>query len=604
MTPDEIRAAAAARKAASERMRVGTDPLQPRITEPVEAEPAGFGDLTADMTEDARAQFGEYIGGVFNPAESKTYAAMPESWNPKLRATYATLADLGLAALTGVDVAAKGAAGLVGEASGLLGASEGSQQRLARDLAAIPEAFAGSPASLGAGAVRGRPTAKPTPMPSQAELDIAEATGRGIRTMTSDVVSPESFAAKWAQSVGERIPVAGTGGQRAAQQAERISAVEDVARQYGATAIDDLPADIVEDLAKTRSTRINNLRTQKSDVISGVSGEVPMTKTIAAIDEEIANLRGLQTKSVEPAIAMFEDWKKAIQGQDLEGIERLRGLIGEAYNSPDLAAVSGTVQKATNRLYGPIVEDMGDFIKDNGQRGDFAKWRKANKDLSEMVGELENSALKAALKKGDVTPEVVERLIFSKKKSDVKTIYRSLSDEGKAKVQSAIIGRALRSAGAISPEGQLNIGDVSPDQFAAAINRLGPQVGIFFSGKDKASIDGLMRALETTKRAGQAGVAPPTGVQNFQTILGMALVDVMGGMGAATATGGGIGALARIYEGPRIRDGLARLARTKPGSADEEKAYKALVRKLEKMPEFAPAFIAADQVGGEDGQSR
>lgn len=604
MTPDEIRAAAAARKAASERMRVGTDPLQPRITEPVETEPAGFGDLTADMTEDARAQFGEYIGGVFNPAESKTYAAMPETWNPKLRATYATLADLGLAALTGVDVAAKGAAGLVGEASGLLGASEGSQQRLARDLAAIPEAFAGSPASLGAGAVRGRPTAKPTPMPSQAELDIAEATGRGIRTMTSDVVSPESFAAKWAQSVGERIPIAGTGGQRAAQQAERISAVEDVARQYGATAIDDLPADIVEDLAKTRSTRINNLRTQKSDVISGVSGEVPMTKTIAAIDEEIANLRGLQTKSVEPAIAMFEDWKKAIQGQDLEGIERLRGLIGEAYNSPDLAAVSGTVQKATNRLYGPIVEDMGDFIKGNGQRGDFAKWRKANKDLSEMVGELENSALKAALKKGDVTPEVVERLIFSKKKSDVKTIYRSLSDEGKAKVQSAIIGRALRSAGAISPEGQLNIGDVSPDQFAAAINRLGPQVGIFFSGKDKASIDGLMRALETTKRAGQAGVAPPTGVQNFQTILGMALVDVMGGMGAATATGGGIGALARIYEGPRIRDGLARLARTKPGSADEEKAYKALVRKLEKMPELAPAFIAADQVGGEDGQSR
>ena len=52
-----------------------------------------------------------------------------------------------------------------------------------------------------------------------------EITDAGIKPFTTDVVPPTTFFGKFAQATGEKIPVAGTGAPRAAQQVQRVEAV-------------------------------------------------------------------------------------------------------------------------------------------------------------------------------------------------------------------------------------------------------------------------------------------------------------------------------------------------------------------------------------------
>jgi hypothetical protein len=72
----------------------------------------------------------------------------------------------------------------------------------------------------GMGVARGM--APRTPV-QQLPSDIEEAQRQGIRLMTSDVIPPRTFAQKWMQTVGERMPVAGTGPDRwSAAGSERL----------------------------------------------------------------------------------------------------------------------------------------------------------------------------------------------------------------------------------------------------------------------------------------------------------------------------------------------------------------------------------------------
>jgi hypothetical protein len=111
--------------------------------------------------------------------------------------------------------------------------------------------------------------------------------------MTSDVVPPRTFASKWLQTIGERIPGAGTGGVRRAQQTERIEAVRNVLREFGADDAARAADDVMKDLATKRGADLAKYTGLKTEVIErlGETGIVPMTKTVQAIDEQIAKLQ-------------------------------------------------------------------------------------------------------------------------------------------------------------------------------------------------------------------------------------------------------------------------------------------------------------------------
>lgn len=416
--------------------------------------------------------------------------------------------------------------------------------------------------------------------PQQAEA--AQAAERlGIRTLTSDVMPPQTFVGRTAQATGERIPFAGTGGVRQAQAEERIDAVKDVIRYYGgesAEAVTKAPESVMLDVATQRARQLSQYSTAKNEVIDRLSnqGDVPVNRTIAQIDAEIAKLQSLRSEAFDPVIAVLNDWKTALQGQNLRNVEELRKVVGKAFSDPSLAAVRDIGEKALSRIYAPLRQDMSDFIKTVGQRRDITKWEVANRRLADLAGDLESTTLKNVLRRGDATPEVINSMLFSQKPSDLRTLYKSLSPEGRANARMAIIARAAEKAGGFD--------EISPERFLNELKRLGQPVNIFFRGEDLDRVQGLVKALKLTQRASVAAAAPPTGVQAVPFVAGSLLTDLLGGSAAAaTATAGALGLAARTYESQAMKTVLTLLPKVKSGSKEEAALVKRFLSIVESQ---------------------
>jgi hypothetical protein len=423
---------------------------------------------------------------------------------------------------------------------------------------------------LAAGLAGGRmvPSGARSPLPPE----IAQAERAGIPVMTSDIMPPRTFVGRAVQATGERIPMAGTGAVREAQQEARIASVRDIVNDYNAIDGNLLPEKLMADLAAQRASTIQKYSSNKMDVVERLSGagNVPMANTIKKIDEEIAKLRRAKTEERDQAAAALEQIKNEIQNRNLFELEAYRrDVLSNVFKDdparPISIAVREAGEKALRAIYDPVRQDMGNFIRQAGQRRDFEKWMIANKRLSEEANELSKNALKSVFRQGTATPEVVENLLFSAKRSDVAALYRNLSPQGRAVARQAIIARAAKKAETATMEGDV----ISPDKFANEIKKNANQVGIFFTGDELARIEGLRRILNLTKRASEAAAFPVTGVQNVlptAAIGGAGLASAFGGgvtgFLAALSAAGGIGAAARIYESAPVRNVLLQASKT------------------------------------------
>lgn len=393
----------------------------------------------------------------------------------------------------------------------------------------------------------------------------------GISPLTTDIIPPTTFTGKVGQAVTERIPITGTGSLRATQQAQRAESVRNLLREFGATETAQATDDVMVDLIKTRGKAVTKYSNLKNDVIDKLSGmgDVDVTRTITAIDDEISKLTSLRTEGVRPVIGMLNDYKTAFQGQNLKNVELIRKQLGEQLKSPDMASVRSSAEKAVSNIYKSLKKDMGGFIKETGERRDLTKWNVGNAKLAKMMGDLNVSTLKSTLAKGEATPELVRRMIFSQKPSDMKLLYRNLSPKGRARARVAILQEAAEKSGGIEL--------LSADVFKNQLNRLSKSTGVFFTGKDREAVDGLLKALKLTKQAGTAVAKPATGAELTTFAAPSAITWILGGSPVAgLAATAAIGGMARVYESASVRNLLLKIARAKPGQTE------ALINQLTK----------------------
>lgn len=409
---------------------------------------------------------------------------------------------------------------------------------------------------------------------------VAAAERASIPVMTSDVAPPQTFIGKNLQATGERIPFAGTGGLRATQQEARIQAVKDVLSEYGA-GTEGLPDKVWRSVSAKRGGELTKYTDMKKQVIDALdtAGEVPVENATTAIDDEMARLSRISPEGFAPAISILRRWKSDLQGKSLSDIEVLRKQIGEEFKAPELAAVSGEAQKSLNRIYAPLRDDMATFIRQNGGNREANKWMIANKRLSQLAGELDKQSMKSVLRSGDVTPESVNRLLFSKNRSDVAALYRNLTPEGRANARAAIMDKVFQDIGG-------DLDTISPERFVTAVRKQGNSIGVMFPKEEADRIAGLIKALKLTRRAGEAGVLTNTGQQGVALAGLSGLTGAVGSLLGGLATGGTvaagtvgaagtIGLLARLMEGPATRKILMQLRNAKP--AEEEALTKRLI---------------------------
>lgn len=406
---------------------------------------------------------------------------------------------------------------------------------------------------------------------SGAQEVVEEGARRGVDVMTTDVVPPRNFISRTLQATGERIPFAGTGGQRVAQNEQRVQAVRDFAQEYGVTGVTDFVDDVASDFLRRRGRQLRVATGRKNQVIDRITEAYTSSPlAVAEIGNQIRRLRGIDAQEYAPIIDRLQRFGEALtSGKSLREIEGQRKLLGDLMADPSLARIKTEGEAAIRAIYDPLRKDMGAFIQRNGGEQAYNQWKASNQRLREMVGDLSDNAFRRALQGADVTPETVSRLIFSQKPSEMRRLFSSLSASGRTKAQSAIIYEALRRSKALEQGGGRIAEEFSPQRFANTLKDMGKQIGVAFDKTDIASIEGFSRLINATQRASVAGAAPPTGVQNYAPVLAAMLTDMMGGFGAASTAAAAYGGLARLYESAPVRNLLISLSRTPAGSRAE-----------------------------------
>jgi len=169
------------------------------------------------------------------------------------------------------------------------------------------------------------------------------------------------------------------------------------------------------------------------------------------------------------------------------------------------------------------------------------------------------TSLGTALKKGDITPEVVRNMLFSAKPSDMAALATALPARGMAAARTAIVQEVLKKA--MGPDGNLSL-----DKFTTAMRKQAPQFKAFFKGEDLEAAEGLTKALQLTRQAGDVQV-PKTGARLLPLLLGGGAISAGGGAFAGAGVWGTIGLAARLYESTGVKGALRRLNKAEsPGA--------------------------------------
>ena len=433
--------------------------------------------------------------------------------------------------------------------------------------AAVP-AIAGA---VGAGVDAARRGVQAVRAAPGGQAPIVQAAERAnIPLMTTDVVQPDTFIGKSAQTLGERIPLAGTGGLRATQQDARQAAVKALGDEYPAPK----PSAIIDSL-KAQKSRIKQAAGQRYDeLVPKVDslGAIQYTKTQKAIDDALAELNKPGVVSSKEAIQELQQFSDTLKSapQTYSSLKENRTALRDVVSSYDAQGRSQLPTRAKsllNRVYGSLTSDMDDAARSALSPRDFGRLKEANAIYASEAERLTKTRLKNVLDKGDLTPEVAENLLFSAKRSEVKNLYDSLDSSGRDAVRASIVQRAITKAGGID--------DVSPDKFLNELRRLQTQTGVAFKGDQLRQVEGLKQVLSATKRAGQAGVQTASGQQLYAPVSAAAAGSLIGDFGTTMAAGATAGALARIYESPAMRNALIRI-----GSAPKSDASKQMALKL------------------------
>ncbi|MDR5020043.1 lytic transglycosylase domain-containing protein [Yersinia rochesterensis] len=526
-----------------------------------------------DAVQSAATWLGSKVGlgdGTYTPAMRMS---LPESLQPQTEAGKIAAQALPYvinpvsgAAKTASGVGAKAASLLAENAVGVLAdnSSKNDAAALATDLGvstALSGATRGLTNAIGAGyrAAKGQiaPEAK-------AAIDFAEQ--QGVPLHTTDLLQPQSKVGRMAQGAAENIPLVGTSGMRSTQQEARSQLVQDFANKFG----DYDPSAVVTSLKQKTGTIKAAAGNRINDVTERMSGAgIQPSRTTQAIDNEVSRLNSLGEVKDSATIEQLQKYKNELlrgtpsNGTGFEQFRNLRtqfrqDVKGERTTMPTRS------EAAVNRIYKAMGDDIYDGVSASLNPRDAARLRQADQVYAAEANTLKNTRLKNVLMKGDLTPEVVNNILYSNKKSEIQTLYNSVGSTGRAQMRNGIIGKAMEKSGG------------SPDQFLRQLNMLSNQTGIAFRGADAGYVRGLKNYLESTKQAGKASVVTPTGQQVLPWVVAGAAAS---NPGAAAATVS-YGLLGRMYESKPIRNAMLKLANTPKNSTAFEKQLEVVNRAL------------------------
>lgn len=406
--------------------------------------------------------------------------------------------------------------------------------------------------------------------PAEEALDFAKE--QNVTLRTSDVIPPKTFTEKAADVAASRIPITGTQRVLEKQAVER----EDIVERY-VGGFDQYSPDVVykslQDQGDKLKSAAGDRRQRIVNSMTDVEVITPSSESIKRIDDEINRLsfnpNGTPKETIDQStVDQLTKYKNDLINDPTFGaVEKLRTDFRTNVKG-DRNALPSTSEAAINRIYDGFTKDMDDAVTGEFGAQTARKWKQANRVFAERASELKNTRLKSVLEKGEVTPELVDQMLFDKRPSQIRLLYKSLDSTGKQAARSGLISKAMEKSKGV------------PTRFLNELNKLEKQTGIFFRGKDRKILNGIKNYLEHTRKAPEASVMTQTGQQNYiWGVPAMIAADVKTTGGVGTAAALTYGLTRQLYESAPVRDLLMAIGSTPRGSTESLKLFK----KLEPM---------------------
>ncbi len=405
--------------------------------------------------------------------------------------------------------------------------------------------------------------------PSDAAEELMDA-GRqyDVPVMTSDVVPPTTPAGRAAQMVPESVPLVGTGGLRSSQQAAREQATDQFIERFQGGGYDTIVKSLQDQKSRIQRAAGNTYSrlVPKLDNAVTETGGIPFNNTQEAIEKAREVFTRSGRKTSDKALDVLADIQETAGVSD-QSFQTLKDNIGawqEAVDSVDPAIRSQLTSKDSaeiKKVLRALRQDRDEFAEAVLSPNEYRQLKNADSAYGEMANTLKKSRIKSVLDKGDTTPEVAKNLLFSSKPSEIRTLYQGLTNEGRENARATIIGE-------ISDRLSRRASGLTPDSLATELGKSKETLDVFFRGPRRKELNGFIRLLNATRRAQTSGgtFGQPTGQQAIPYLVGAGSV-IEPSVAAAYGT---VGAVGRLYESPRVRGIMARLASTEPGSTQFE----------------------------------
>jgi hypothetical protein len=437
--------------------------------------------------------------------------------------------------------------------------------------------------------------------PTDEAADIIRAGEQfNVPVMTSDVVPPRTAAGRAGQVISETVPVVGTGGLRAAQQDAREQAVDQFVDRFQGGSYESIVQSLKSqrDRIKTAAGKTYDNLVPKLNSASEQAGGIGFTKTERAIQEASEIFTRPGRKTSDKAADILVDIQETIggPGQTFQNVKSNLGAWQEAIESvdPSIRSQLTSEDKAQiQKVLRAIRQDRDDFARSVLTENEYRQLKNADSAYGEMANTMKRSRIKNVLDKGDMTPEVARNLLFSNKPSEIRKLYQGLTNEGRENARATIITE-------IADRLSRRASGLTPDALATELGRQKEALDVFFRGERRRELNGFLRLLNATRRAQKAEgtFSVPTGQQAIPYIVGAGSV-IEPSVAAAYATIGGLG---RLYESPRARSILARMASAEPGSTQFDQLAARFREEATRIAQAARNQKAPENLTGEDNE--
>ena len=269
----------------------------------------------------------------------------------------------------------------------------------------------------------------------EAQQAIKFADSADVPIYTTDLIKPNSRVGRAAQTTAENIPFVGTSSMRANQQEARSQLVDEFASRFG-----EYDPSIVVGSLKSKSSGIRraagNRLEQVQSAMAGVN--IQPNRAIQQIDKEIADLQKLGGAADTETISKLKVYRDELSrnagasgpmAMDLSQLSALRSQFRQDVKGERQALINRS-EAAVNRVYSAMTGDIDNAIGTNLGNDTLRRYKQANAIYADEANKLQNTRLKNVLMKGDLTPEVVNNMLFSKNKSEVQNLYNSVGQIG------------------------------------------------------------------------------------------------------------------------------------------------------------------------------